>query len=330
LDIVLSNLAHNDYERGEYSRKSEILIYDRERKLYVDERERAGIRTDEIGANISGVFLDELFSGSLIEDFNNDSVPDILFTQVYDNSYSYSRFFTGISDAPYFGETTYVSGILIYDSLGAAYTDLNQDGCPDIIVSGKKKAEENRTLKIFLNRCDYKGDYISFSLTGHKSGSIPTGSKIRIYLNREGRSKILLRQVEATNAGFGQQNSEILHFGLGSDYEIEHIEIEWQSGIFQILYQYKINSLNFVTEPESPENCRPDLIEFDENYYYLENSCNSKDRYFTFVGNSCENKYSEVRDYLIGKSVFSGDNFCRDFVLVMDDKGLGRKYFINP
>jgi|GEM_PF-4103531 len=65
-DIVLSNLAHNDYERGRYNKKSEILIFDKEAGRYKDWRVSSGIEVDNIGTNINGIYKDELFSGNAL------------------------------------------------------------------------------------------------------------------------------------------------------------------------------------------------------------------------------------------------------------------------
>ncbi len=326
-DIVLSNLAHNDYERGDYNKKSELLLYNRDRKIYQDKRVESGIRADNVGTVINGVYRNELFSSSAIADFNNDSVQDIFFTQVYENSYSYSKFFTGISSSPYYGETTFLSGILVYDSLGAVYADLNRDGCPDIITAGRHRGEKNRSIHIFENLCSYPGDFIQFRLSGKSSGSVPVGSRVRIFLkNREG-AQVLTREVESAGLGFGQQNTGILHFGLGTDYEIEHIEVEWVSGIFQILYGYEINSLNYVSEPDNPFDCKAELIEYDEKNYYFSGECRAKDGYYAFYGNSCEKIRREIDDVLLDKSLFRKEEFCKDYILILNESGFGRKIF---
>ncbi|MGC8926684.1 MAG: FG-GAP repeat domain-containing protein [Myxococcota bacterium] len=132
-EILLANLSHNDYERGYYNVKSQIFSYDRNYKGFRDIREYSGINIDKVGSNINGVYRDELFSNVLVSDFNNDGLKDILFTQVYNTSYSYGRFFCAVSDSPYFVESTFVSIPMFYDSMGAAASDLNRDGCMDIV-----------------------------------------------------------------------------------------------------------------------------------------------------------------------------------------------------
>lgn len=328
IDIAIANLAHNDYERGRYNKKSELLLFDKLKKRFLDIRDKSGINIDKIGTNINGSYKDELFSGFLIADFNNDSLPDIFITQVYDNNYSYSKFFTGISDTPFFGDSTFVSNIIFYDSLGAVWADLNNDGCLDIISSGKYKGEKNRTLKIFINKCLYKGDFISFKLIGKKSGFFPVGSKIKIFYNKDKKMMVLTRQVESINTGFGQQNSEILHFGLGYNYRIDHIEIEWSSGIYQILHDYKINSINHITEPENFPSCKVDLIDYDTEMFFVNFDCINDDFIYTFLGNTCNNELTEIKGPFLKKDILKGDYLCKDFILYFNALSIGRKFVL--
>lgn len=322
MDLIISNLAHNDYERGRYNRKSELLVFDKENKFYRDLRGESGIYVDGIGSTINGVYKDELFGGSVAADFNNDGLIDIFFNQVYKNPFSFSRFFTGISSRPYFVESTFATGVIVYNSLGAASLDLNADGCLDLIVAGEDKSNKVRSARIYENVCNSPGDYIGFRLIGKRSGSKAIGSKVRIYLIQDNEETILLRQVESTNSGFGQQNSEILHFGLGNGYKIKHIEVEWNSGIFQILYNYEINSVNNLIEPNIDYKCNIHLFEYTEDNLYLETDCDSV---YVFLGNSCDSNLVEIQSGVIDKNRLTGNFYCKDFVLLLDRNGVGVK-----
>lgn len=325
-EILLANLAHNDYERGFYNLKSQILFYDKKKNKFVDIREAGGIKIDDVGSNINGIYKDELFSNVSVADFNNDGIKDILFTQVYDKSYSYGRFFTSISDRPYFVDSTFISIPLFYDSLGTAISDFNRDGCLDIVVAGKKFGETNRHIILLQNICNYTGDYIGFKLFRNYSNAGVEGSKIRIYITKLGESKILLGQVESTASGFGQQNADIVHFGLGNNYKIDRVEIEWNSGLFQILYNFNLNKINYIVEPEL--KCRITNIESINNRYYVFSNCR-RGEYFLFIGNSCSNELREIDSDNFTSDFSAFENFCRDFLIIVDSGGVGKKYIFD-
>ncbi len=331
LELIISNLAHNDYERGMYNLRSQILRLNKEGRLsYKDIRNSSGIVGYETGKNINGRYLDELFSAVISADFNNDSLPDILFSQVYENEYSYARFFTGVNDVDIrFAESTFASGLLFYDSMGVVYSDLNKDGCLDLVVAGKRRGDKNRRLFIFENVCNYKSDFIGFKLIGRRSNSFATGSRVRVYITKDGERRILTRYVESTSSTAGQQNTGTIYFGFPKNTNIERIEVEWSSGIFQILYDFKINGLNTVIEPRMNDlPVLEDLIKYDEEYYSVKYRCLSGSECYLFSGNSCENSLIEIEGNLLSRPENS-DNYCKNFILILNDQGIGRKFLID-
>jgi len=322
-ELIVANLAHNDYVRGNYNIKSQILRYSQKDRRFVDIRPLSGIEIDPVGSNIKGIYKDELFSAVVSADFNNDGNNDILFSQVYDNSYSYSRFFTAVNNRPYFVETTFASGAIYYDSLGATYLDIDGDGCLDIVSAGKKRGEKNRHLIIFQNACDYSNKYFDVRLSGRSSNPIPYNSKVWAFISDGENQRVLLRQIEFSSSGFGQQNSATLHFGLCKSCSVDMIFIEWTSGVIQIRGISEYNKTYYFVEPDIELPRINDIIEYDRDRLFIDYTCNEDTPCHLFFANSCEMRFEEIEGNIIERERLRGDDFCRDFVILIDNSGIG-------
>jgi hypothetical protein len=58
-----------------------------------------------------------------------------------------------------------------------------------------------------------------------------------------------VRQVQCTG-GYLSQSSRTLHFGLGDDRAIDHLEIRWPSGTRQVIDSPSVDQLMEIREPQ--------------------------------------------------------------------------------
>ena len=119
---------------------------------------------------------------------------------------------------------------------GAAYGDLNNDGWQDVVVT---------TLgghpQVFLNRGG-KQHWLVLSLRGTRSNRDGFGARVQV----NGQTRF------ATSAGsYLSASDKRLHFGLGAA-EKASVEINWPSGIHQILNDVHADQFLEVREPEKP------------------------------------------------------------------------------
>lgn len=123
---------------------------------------------------------------------------------------------------------------------GSAFVDLNNDGFMDLVVTslGEKP-------RILINQALVKNHWILFDLRGKKSNRSAIGAKIQVTT----ASKRTLFNHLTTSVGFMSSSDRRVHFGLGSESKIEHVEIRWPSGIVQRIENPAVDQILKVEEP---------------------------------------------------------------------------------
>ncbi len=118
---------------------------------------------------------------------------------------------------------------------GAAFADFNGDGLIDAVVSSLGSPAE-----LWENVSPPGQHWIILKLRGTKSNRDGIGARIRIGKQYN----------EMTTAlGYASSADWGVHFGLGSTAVIRSIEIQWPSGVKQVLADIKADQILQVTEP---------------------------------------------------------------------------------
>jgi hypothetical protein len=121
---------------------------------------------------------------------------------------------------------------------GAAFGDLNNDGKIDIVVTVM-----NGPPQVLINRTSNNSHWIILKLRGVKSNRDGLGTKVKVI------TAVGSQFNEATTAvGYNSSSDKRVHFGLGAAAVIEKIELNWPSGIKQILTNIKVDQVLEVTE----------------------------------------------------------------------------------
>ncbi len=140
-----------------------------------------------------------------------------------------------------FEEQAYQGGVQnIYSSYGAAYSDFDKDGLLDFVVANR--GEEGN--QIFYN-VSSNANFVTFKLIGKESNHQAIGARVEVVA--DGRK--LIREIKG-GSGWISQNSDRLHFGLGTS-EIEAVKISWPSGRQQYLQVDDLQDHNIIVEPSS-------------------------------------------------------------------------------
>lgn len=129
------------------------------------------------------------------------------------------------------------------DSRAFAFTDLNGDGNPDLVLKSRLAPQ----VRIFLNS-RAAGGRIVISLRGTRSNRDAIGARVDV----DGQVKWL-----SAGSGYLSQHSKHLHFGLGTRTLAERVRISWPSGAVQEFSHLQAGNLYEITEGSSEFRVHP-------------------------------------------------------------------------
>jgi hypothetical protein len=121
---------------------------------------------------------------------------------------------------------------------GAAFGDLDNDGKIDIVVTVL-----NGPPQILMNRTSNNNHWIILKLRGVKSNRDGLGTRVKITTALGSQFNEAM-----TAVGYNSSSDKRIHFGLGTAAVVEKIELNWPSGIKQVLVNIKADQVLQVTE----------------------------------------------------------------------------------
>lgn len=121
---------------------------------------------------------------------------------------------------------------------GSALADFDNDGDPDLAVSCM-----NEPVRLFSNESMTRNHGLVLRLIGTRSSRDAVGAVVRVTTRRG----VQMRQVKG-GGSFASSSDSRLFFGLGEHAAVEHIEIQWPSGVIQQLPGRAVNQTIVVVE----------------------------------------------------------------------------------
>jgi hypothetical protein len=121
---------------------------------------------------------------------------------------------------------------------GAAYADYDRDGDLDIVVT-----TNDGPAYLFRNEGGNRNNWITVRLVGRKSNRDGIGAVVRV-TSKSGKQWSMVR----SGSSYCSQSDLALTFGLGSDPDVQAIEIDWPSGQKQKLAGVPANQFLTIDE----------------------------------------------------------------------------------
>jgi hypothetical protein len=246
--------------------------------------------------------------GSLLADFDNDGFKDLVITNGYKRDLTDRDFQTAYKNkreenrkmdvsevldlAPVALVSNYIfknTGDLVFkdhtdawgfnkqvNSHGVAYADLDNDGDLDLVVNNLDEVSS-----IYKNNSNQ--NYLAVQLKGVENNKFAIGTKVTLHLKEEKQTQELF-----LTRGFQSSVSTKLNFGLGSNDEIDKIEIRWPDQKTTIIENVSVNQILTVSYEKS--DFTSPIVEvkqplfatitnpIDTGYLHQENGFNDFDR----------------------------------------------------
>ncbi len=192
----------------------------------------------------SGTAFNAVCWGGSFSDFNNDGYEDLYVCASYPQTSNPNKLY--IND----GDETFTPYVLPNDqtiSYSNTFGDFNNDGKQDIVVS----AIQNEPILLYENQESNNTKFLKVKLNGTSSNRDGIGSWLEVFYNGTAQ----YRYTYCGNGYIGQ-NSQNIHFGLGSSTSIDSLIIKWPSGTIDKYYDLSPNvTLNAIESCTSCGTC---------------------------------------------------------------------------
>ncbi len=141
-------------------------------------------------------------------------------------------------------------------SSGSAYSDLDNDGDLDLVVSNlneRASVYQNMTREKYPEK-----NFLQIDLKGAGKNSLALGSKVFVYTPDGNTPDGTQFYEQMLTRGFQSSLSRRIHFGMGSHQTIDSVKVIWLSGATQVVKNVKANQvLEIVEEPKAVQPYQP-------------------------------------------------------------------------
>lgn len=123
---------------------------------------------------------------------------------------------------------------------GAAFGDLNGDGKMDVVLT-----RLNERPVVLTNANGTQNHWLRVRLRGHRSNREGIGARLHLVSDSGPQWNHV-----TTSVGYGGSSEAVAHFGLGKSTRVQVLEIQWPSGVRQVLHEVAVDREIKVEEPD--------------------------------------------------------------------------------
>jgi len=152
--------------------------------------------------------------------------PMLLFRNKHDGTFDEVGTAVGFADIP------------LQSRRGAAFGDLNNDGCVDIVT-----LNVGAPPSLLLNHCQNGNHRVLFKLQGTKSNKLAIGARVTV----KAGGVTQFSEVKG-GSGYISQNDLRQHFGLGSNATMEDVRVRWPNGDSEIFHDVAADFIYTIVE----------------------------------------------------------------------------------
>jgi hypothetical protein len=216
-DIFIANGLKHDIMDQDFSKYG--ITHDEMKKLGIVKTPDGRDSTDEKGNIIA--FSTSFDIGKIVRMINRTKIPNYLFKNNGDLT------FRKVSDD--WGMDTY------FNTCGAAYADLDNDGDLEIVINNIDSA-----VMVYKNmsREMQLGNYLAVRCKGNTANTYGLGAIIKIRIG----DAIQSFEINATR-GLASSVAPYAHFGLGKANKVDELIVTWPGGAVEILKNVKVNQM---------------------------------------------------------------------------------------
>jgi hypothetical protein len=220
-----------------------FLVYNPQTKSFVDETAQAGLATPLSAVNVvAGDFTNSGYLDLYVS--CEHQVSDLGGVLYLNNG---NGTFTAVPGVPAYSGIFYANP---EDHAGrtVSVADFNGDGTLDLFLPHTMFQTPNVIYNDAPNELLYNtstgNNWIELNLHGVVSNRDALGAIVRLTAGG-----VTQRRDVTGGKHVGAQNSNVVHFGLGHNTTIDRIEIDWPSGILQVLTNVTVDQIMNVVEP---------------------------------------------------------------------------------
>ncbi|GAC1438973.1 MAG: hypothetical protein NVS1B11_35980 [Terriglobales bacterium] len=130
---------------------------------------------------------------------------------------------------------------------GAAFGDINNDGCIDIVTMNV-----GAPPSLLLNHCENGNHRVLFKLLGTKSNRAAIGARVTITTG----TQTSFSEVKA-GCSYLSQNDLRVHFGIGAEKMIDTVTVRWPNGNTETMQRLVADAIYTIVEGQGIKDSKP-------------------------------------------------------------------------